>query len=97
MTKNDFQEVVKALRNLADALEALPPAKGGVPEEEKPKEPKPALKLEDVRAVLSDISRQGKTKEMRELLRKFGATKLSEIDSARYGDLLTEAEVIRNA
>ena len=52
------------------------------------KEPKPELKLEDVRAVLAEKSRAGHTAEVRALLKKYGAAKLSEIDpdEGRGGD-----------
>lgn len=60
------------------------------------KEPKPALKLEDVRAVLTEKSRAGHTAEVRALLQKFGAAKLSEIDPANYEALMKDAEVIGN-
>ena len=59
-------------------------------------EPKPELKLEDVRAVLAEKSRAGRTAEVRALLKKYGATKLSEIDPANYEALLQDAEVIGN-
>lgn len=60
------------------------------------KELKPELKLEDVRAVLAEKSRAGHTAEVRALLKKFGAAKLSEIDPANYEALLQDAEVIGN-
>lgn len=60
------------------------------------KESKPELKLEDVRAVLAEKSRAGHTVEVRTLLQKFGAVKLSEIDPANYEALLQDAEVIGN-
>ena len=56
--------------------------------EEKP------LTLEEVRAVLAEKSRAGHTAEVRELLNKHGADKLSEIDPAEYAALLAEAEVL---
>ena len=56
--------------------------------EEKP------LTLEEVRAVLAEKSRSGHTEEVRELLAKHGADKLSEIDPAEYPVLLAEAEVL---
>lgn len=56
--------------------------------EEKP------LTLEEVRAVLAEKSRTGHTEEVRELLNKHGADKLSEIDPAEYPALLAEAEVL---
>ena len=59
-------------------------------------EPKPELKLEDVRAVLAEKSRAGHTAEVRALLKKCGAAKLSEIDPANYEGLMREGEVIGN-
>ena len=56
--------------------------------EEKP------LTLEEVRAVLAEKSRSGHTDEVRELLARHGADKLSEIDPAEYPALLAEAEVL---
>ena len=58
--------------------------------------PKPELKLEDIRAVLAEKSRAGHTAEVRALLKKYGAAKLSEIDPANYEALLQDAEVIGN-
>ena len=52
------------------------------------------LTLEEVRAVLAEKSRSGHTEEVRELLAKHGADKLSEIDTAEYPALLAEAEVL---
>jgi hypothetical protein len=57
---------------------------------------KPQLKLEDVRAVLAEKSRAGHTAEVRALLKKHGADKLSEIDPAKYEALMKDAEVIGN-
>lgn len=62
----------------------------------KKEEPKPELKLEDVRAVLAEKSRAGHTAEVRALLKKYGAAKLSEIDPANYEALMKDAEVIGN-
>ena len=56
--------------------------------EEKP------LTLEEVRAVLAEKSRAGHTAEVKELLNKHGADKLSEIDPAEYSALLADAEVL---
>ena len=55
---------------------------------------KPALTLEDVRAVLADKSRAGHTAEIRELLKKYGANKLSLVDPKHYEALLREVEVL---
>ena len=59
---------------------------------EKPKS-KP-LSLEQVRAALAEKSRAGHTAEVKALLIKHGADKLSDIDPAEYPALLAEAEVL---
>lgn len=56
--------------------------------EEKP------LTLEEVRSVLAEKSRAGHTAEVRALLIKHGADKLSDIDPAKYPALLADAEVL---
>ena len=58
----------------------------------KPK-PKPVT-LEQVRAVLAEKSRSGHTAQVRELLQKHGAAKLSAIDPAKFESLLCEAAAI---
>ena len=60
------------------------------------KEPKPELKLEDVRAVLAEKSRAGHTAEVRTLLQKYVAAKLSAVDPTNYETLMKDAEVIGN-
>ena len=66
------------------------------PAKAKKENPKPEIKLEDVRAVLAEKSRAGHTAEVRALLKKYGAAKLSEIDPANYEALLQDAEAISN-
>lgn len=56
----------------------------------------PALTLEQVRAVLADKSARVHTAEIRSLLQKYGAAKLSQIDPAHYKALLADAEVLTN-
>lgn len=64
----------------------------------KTKEPvaKKEIKLADVRAVLAEKSRAGFTKEVKDLLMKHGAEKLSGIDPSEYEALLAEVEVLGN-
>ena len=54
----------------------------------------PQLTLEQVRAVLADKSRMGFTAEIRTLLQKYGAAKLSGIDPVHYKALVADAEVL---
>ena len=62
---------------------------------EEVKEPeKPALTLEQVRAVLAEKSRAGHTAAIRTLLQKYGASKLSGIDPQQNEALLQEAGVL---
>ena len=57
----------------------------------------PVLTLEEVRAVLAEKSRAGHTAEIRSLLQKYGADRLSQLDPANYKALLAEVEVLKDA
>ena len=67
------------------------------PAQEPEPETKPAITLEKVRAVLADKSRAGHTGEVRALLEKHGATKLSQVDPQHYEAILKEAEEFGHA
>lgn len=54
------------------------------------------ITLEQVRAVLADKSRLGFTKDIKHLITKFGATKLSEVKPQDYATLLKKAEELGN-
>ena len=58
--------------------------------------PAKTYSLEEVRAILAEKSRDGFTAQIRDLLQKYGATKLSEVDPTRYGGLVADAEVLGN-
>ena len=66
------------------------------PAKAKKEKPKLEIKLEDVRAVLAEKSRAGHTAEVRALLQKYDAEKLSAVDPANYEALMKDAEVIGN-
>ncbi|MFP3153329.1 DNA ligase [Lachnospiraceae bacterium ZAX-1] len=55
-----------------------------------------SITLETVRAALAEKSRAGFTAEVRDLLKKYGASKLSEIEPKKYKALLADAEVLGN-
>ena len=57
----------------------------------------PALTLEAVRAVLADKSRAGHTAQIRSLLQKYGANRLSGVDPGNYKALLADAEGLTDA
>ena len=93
----ELRSAAQSLNSVADSLTAL--FSGSQPESSVQPESKPTSKpltLEDVRAVLAVKSRNGHTAKIRELLEKYGAAKLSEIDPQKYAALLAEAEVLGN-
>jgi len=66
------------------------------PEEPVEAPAKPEVSFEMVRAALADKSRQGFTAQIRTLLQKYGAPKLSQVAPEHYAALLAEAEVLGN-
>jgi len=99
-------DVAANLKNLADSIwavaetmadgepsGALKPEAPTVKKEEKPETK--AVTLEQVRAVLAAKSHDGFTAEVRALLEKHGASRLSEIEPANYPALLTDAEGLK--
>ena len=55
---------------------------------------KKAVAIEGVRAVMAQKTQEGKSKEIKELLQKYGAVKLSAVDPVHYPALLKEAKVL---
>lgn len=97
-------DVVSDLRALADSVQAVADAIGSNEPKEvtKPEQPRPEkqseekqLTLEEVRAVLAEKSHDGFTAEVRALLEKYGASKLSQIDPSKYAALLADAEGLK--
>jgi len=58
---------------------------------EKP-EPKVEVTMEKVRAKLAALMQGGRQAEVKELLKKYGGDKLSDIPEENYPELLAEAE-----
>lgn len=100
MTIEELRTAAAAIKDAADwlAQQFSGEAPESVAETPAPKpEAKPAYALEQVRAVLADKSRAGHTAEVRTLLQKYGADRLSQIDPANYEALLRDAEGLANA
>lgn len=55
---------------------------------------KKEVTVEDIRAVLAQKSQDGKSKEIKELLGKFGAVKLSAVKPEDFPVLLQEAQML---
>ena len=104
---NLLQEQATNLRTLAEALEMAaeilqqhevshteenhqPTAADPKPEDTK----EITLTLTDVRKILAEKSRAGYTDQVRLLLEKYGADKLSAIAAANYQNLVSEAECL---
>ena len=97
---SDMAATIEELRNAAVTItdvanwltEMFSTTADEAPDAAAPAEPQ--LTLEQVRAVLADKSRMGFTAEIRSLLQKYGAAKLSGIDPIHYKALVAEAEVL---
>lgn len=100
-------KVAADLRSLSDSVqtvcmtvtEGLSEAKPKTIEAkpEQPKKPEePAITLEQVRSVLAKKSEAGFTAEVRGIIQKYGANRLSEIDPKDYKAVLSDAEVLGN-
>lgn len=94
MAIRDLRSAAATINDVADTLAEVFSTESAdeAPDAAAPAEP--ALTLEQVRAVLANKSRQGHTAEIRALLQKYGAAKLSGIDPIHYTALVSEAEVL---
>ena len=61
-------------------------------EQPTPKNEEATVTFVQLRSRLSEISRSGKTAEVKELIAKYGASKLSDIAESDYAAVLAEAE-----
>lgn len=89
-----ISEDLRDIFSASSEAEPVAPVKEEAPPKSKPETKKPEIKKEQVRAVLAEKSRAGFTQEIKELLKKYGANKLSEVDPSNYEALLQEAEVL---
>ena len=97
MAIRDLRSAAATINDVADTLAEVFSTESAdeAPDAATPAEP--ALTLEQVRAVLADKSRKGHTAEIRALLQKYGASKLSGIDPVHYRALLADVEVLTDA
>ena len=91
-----IEELRRSAAAISDAANWLAEQfSGDEPAPEAPAEP--VLTLEAVRAVLADKSRAGYTAQIRSLLQKYGADKLSGVAPANYKALLADVEGLNHA
>ena len=86
--KEDAENLASSIGVLLTALES----DEELPKEEKVKQEEKTYEIEDVRKILADKSRLGHTVKIRELLEKYGAKKLSDIEPSNYEDLVEDVE-----
>lgn len=93
-------KVVEDIRSLADSIQAVCslvidslPKETDTPKTLPEKKPE-QISLEKVRGVLAEKSRNGKTAEVRAIIQKYGADRLSGIDPKDYAAVLAGAEVL---
>lgn len=95
---SELDAVIRELRDTAASINSIADHLfssfcGGEP----PAETEKPLSLEEIRAVLAAKSRDGFTAQIRELLQKYGADRLSAVDPANYKALLKDAEDLTDA
>lgn len=66
-------------------------------ESAKPAEPLREYTLEEVRAFLTELSQQGYTTQVRQLILDAGAKALSEVNPSKFGQIMAGAEEIAHA
>ena len=84
---NDMQSLAESLKVLAKAISSNDTAAVA---------DKDNVTIEEVRSVLVSLSQDGKTAEVKSLLKKYGANKLSEIEAGSYQALLSDAKELTN-
>jgi len=87
LKKTVEEEGAKKVKRNLDAFQKLA-------EEQKAAE-RPKYTLEQVRAKLADLQRQGKRAEVKALIQSFGVSKLSEVPADKYAELMAKAEEIQ--
>ena len=99
-------KIAEGFSIVAEGLRGLAKAEGGTKEKtvkaqkaEKPEsvaevqQESPAT-LEGIRALMAQKTQEGKSKEIKELLQKYGAAKLSAVKPEDYPALMQEAQVL---
>ena len=92
MAITDLRRAATAINEVANSLAEM--FSGNETADAPTEDPTPTL--EEVRAILAEKSRKGHTAEIRSLLEKYGAAKLSSIDPANYKALLADAEGLKD-
>lgn len=95
-----FSMVAESLRSLAGQTEMVNPCTDRAEDTMQKKQADIAkanaqekkVTVEQIRAVLAEKSQDGKTVQIKELLKKYGAVKLSAVEEKDYSALFADAE-----
>ncbi len=104
---SELLKIAEGFSIVAEGLRGLAKAEGGTKEKSVKVQPSATEKaqkqdavqeqpatLEGIRALMAQKTREGKSKEIRELLQKYGAAKLSAVKPEDYPALMQEAQVL---
>ena len=105
---SELLRIAEGFSIVAEGLRGLAKAEGGSktagkaqkqdaakaqPEKAEAQQESPAT-LEGIRALMAQKTQEGKSKEIKELLQKYGAVKLSAVKPEDYPALMQEAQVL---
>ena len=107
---SELLKIAEGFSIVAEGLRGLAKAEGGTKDKavkeqpsatekaqkqdaEKVQQENPAT-LEGIRALMAQKTQEGKSKEIKELLQKYGAVKLSAVKPEDYPALMQEAQVL---
>ena len=102
---SELMRIAEGFSIVAEGLRGLAKAEGGSTKDKSVKEQPSATEkaeaqqenpatLEGIRALMAQKTQEGKSKEIKELLQKYGAAKLSAVKPEDYPALMQEAQVL---
>ena len=83
-----FSQRLQAVETTVQETKPKKASKKAVKAPEPEPEPQPALTIEDVRASLAAVVKNGGSAKVRDALADMGVSKLSDLDPSRFGELL---------
>lgn len=92
LTEKITSEYLNTFETIYDSAEDKPQTAETPKEQPAPEQKTETVTFVQLRSRLSEISRTGHTQEIKELITRYGADKLSDIAEADYAAVLAEAE-----
>lgn len=90
------EQLIKLIDVFTDSAKIIKEATDEKKVIETKEEPKKEVTLIDVRTALAKLSKEGYTNDVKALLNKYGAEKLSAVNPNDYEAILKDAEVLNN-